>query len=389
MSSNEWSPPADDNWTQPNQEPAPTPRPGIALVTIALLVPVFGAIAELFAETFLEGLIVAGASVLISAILVYIDALQIGNIDAKGKKQTAPVIMLIGMFLLWIVYFPWSFVRRSRITSPNLSLFAILSAVIFLIGPLAYSFFVPPSLPACNSKMVKDLLVQIVRGFPIGARMTSIDGHQEISFDIAAQRRLGQCTVHAGKEELILKYVVEWQGNDRTRIYVKTIAELPACDSQEIHQLLEQVLRRAPEYAKLKSLEGLKEISYDKVAERRECQCIIKTEDEESVLNFIIQWRAKDQYTFEIVALPTLPGCKNKAVVQLLHKLIREQSGLIQVTSIDGYQELKYDQQNDQRFGQCTAHTPKGDVLVKYIIQWADKDKKNYLVRLVPANLET
>lgn len=359
------------------------PRPGWTLALVALIIPLIGAVGLTVVETYAQGVTVGAIVVISSALLIFIDALQLGNEAANGKKQTAPIIMLIGMLLLWVAYYPLSFVRRSRITGPNLSLVSVLIAAIFLLGPIGFFYVVPSSLPTCDNADVKELLLQLVRGTPLGRAVTKIDGHREISFDAATPRRHCQCIVHTGNTQTPLKYVIEWQGQSRVQYYVKTIAELPACTDNEVRELLEQTIRTLPDIKPIKALEEFKETSFDQAVERRTGQCILKTEDEESLVNFTLQWQTKDQGMFEVLVQPMLPGCKSKAVLPMLQQLIREQSGIAQITRIDGHKELKYDKVNDHRLGQCTVHAATGGVKVNYTIHW-DQDKTHFLVELVP-----
>lgn len=70
----------------------------------------------LWAETIAQGFFISAVTVLLSSLFIYLDTRQLGTRAANGKKQTDPIVMLIASLVFWIVFFPWSFVRRSRIT---------------------------------------------------------------------------------------------------------------------------------------------------------------------------------------------------------------------------------------------------------------------------------
>ncbi len=295
MSQNEWSPPA--------LEPVSAPKPPWHFIILALLVPVMGMVGVLLADSLLQGLVIGFGMVFLSSLFVYLDARQLGNIDAKGKKQTDPLVMMVASWVLWIVFYPWSFVRRARITKPNLSLLAVLVAALFAVGPFLFAYLVPPGLPACDSKEVKQLLQQIVRGLPMGAMVTSMDGHQQLSFDAQKVKRLGQCELHiADGGTQALKYIVEWQDSDKTRFYVKIVAELPACDSIEVRQLIKQLISQQPVGALVTSIDGHKELSFDQASGRRIGECILHSPAGDKAIKYLIKWQdqAKTHFLVEL-----------------------------------------------------------------------------------------
>ena len=64
------------------------------------------------------------------------------------------------------------------------------------------------------------LLDQVVRGNLVGAKVRSIDGHREVGYDQAADRRQGQCVVHTGGADVVVNYVVQWRDRDKGRFEV-------------------------------------------------------------------------------------------------------------------------------------------------------------------------
>lgn len=191
MSHDSWTPPTSGDVPANESIPA-SHKPSHLLAIGALIIPLLGACAVLWAETMAEGFFISAVTVILSSLFVYLDARQLGNRAANDKKQTDPIVMLIASLVLWIVFFPWSFVRRSRITGPNLSLVAVLVAAIFAGGPWLYLYLVPPGLPSCHSTEVKQVIQQLVRQSPQGASVTRIDGHEQLSYDAVKEQRIGQ-----------------------------------------------------------------------------------------------------------------------------------------------------------------------------------------------------
>jgi hypothetical protein len=79
----------------------------------------------------------------------------------------------------------------------------------------------PPELPSCTSREVVQLLEQVIRGTPAGAKARSIDGHREVSYDQATDRREGQCIVHTDGGDLAVNYVVLWRDREKGQFEVR------------------------------------------------------------------------------------------------------------------------------------------------------------------------
>ena len=145
------------------------------------------------------------------------------------------------------------------------------------------------------------LLEQVIRGTPVGAKAKSIDGHREVSYDRAANRRQGQCVVHTDGADIVVNYIVQWQDRSKGLFQVRIPpADLPSCTSREVVQLLEQVIRGTPVGAKAKSIDGHREVSYDRAANRRQGQCVVHTDGPDIVVNYIVEWRDRDKGLFGV-----------------------------------------------------------------------------------------
>jgi hypothetical protein len=74
-------------------------------------------------------------------------------------------------------------------------------------------------------------------------------------------------------------------------------------------------------------------------------------------------------------------------VEQLFEQAIQRTPLGLRAKSIDGYRELSYDRTADQRQGQCVVHTEDGDSVVKYTVQWTNRDEGRFGVRIMTADL--
>src|SRR3990172_4435660 len=77
---------------------------------------------------------------------------------------------------------------------------------------------------------------------------------------------------------------------------------------------------------------------------------------------------------YSVLVPPGLPSCTSPEVVRLLDQVIRGTPAGASAKTIDGHQELSYDRDADVRHGQCVVHTDTGDINVKYLVEWLDRD---------------
>ena len=207
-------------------ESAELPRPrhvGIGLAVVALVLPVLSGGVLLFVTSFGSALEISVGTVLVSSLLLAIDAGRLGRIDLKGRQQGSAVVLFFGMCLVWIVAYPIAYFRRRHFGGPNLGIPAILVALFFVGAPFLQAVLVPPDLPACDSREVGQVLHQIIRGTPVGVQARSIDGHREVSYDRVANRRHGQCVVHTAGGDIVVNYNVEWRDRDKGLFEVQII----------------------------------------------------------------------------------------------------------------------------------------------------------------------
>jgi hypothetical protein len=289
-------------------EPPAPPRPGrvgIGLVAVALTLPVLAGVVLLFVTSFGLALAISSATVLMTSLLVAIDAGRLGNVDLMGRQRESAGFLFLGMCLLWIVVYPFAFFRRRHFEGPNLAIPATLVALFFAVGPILRAVLIPPELPSCTSREVVQLLDQVIHGTPVGLKARSIDGHREVSYDREAGRRHGECIVHTDGGDIVVNYFVQWRDRAKGQFEVRIPPpDLPSCTSREVVQLLEQVIRSTPVGAKAKSIDGHREVSYDPAADRRQGQCVVHTVGQDIAVNFLVQWRDRATGQFEVRLTP-------------------------------------------------------------------------------------
>jgi hypothetical protein len=76
--------------------------------------------------------------------------------------------------------------------------------------------------------------------------------------------------------------------------------ELPACDSKEVIQLVEQLVRGSPTGHRVQSITGHRQISYDSAADRRHGQCVIQLDGRAVPAKYLVQWRDRSKGQFEV-----------------------------------------------------------------------------------------
>ena len=116
-------------------EPARPRRVGLGLPMAALIVPVLAGCVLFFVTSEVPSWIISGGTVVVSALLLAIDARRLGNIDLKGKRREPatvccgdrsdvgcrlPYSFAPGNVLVVDCRFPFTFFRRREFGGPNL-----------------------------------------------------------------------------------------------------------------------------------------------------------------------------------------------------------------------------------------------------------------------------
>lgn len=365
------------------EETISEPRVGLGRVSVALLLPVVAGVLLCFTTGWVA-FAIAAATVVVTSLLMALDANRLGRVDRSGRERESPFLLLAGMLLLWIFVFPLAFFRRSAFTKPNLGLVALPVAVFFLVAPLVASLLSATQLPACTSPEVVQVLDQVLRSTSAVAAAKTIDGHRELRFDSAAQIRYGECVAHLETGDVPVQFVVEWLDRNTGRFQVRLAeVELPLCNSLMVKQLLEQVVRQTPAGATVRSIDGHRELKHDRVADVRQGECIAHLESQDVPVQFFVEWQDRNKSQFQVrLAELELPACDSPPIVNLLEQVIRQNMQGEVVQSIDGHRELKHDSAAAVRHGECIAHLDSGDVAVPFVVEWQDRSKGLYQVRL-------
>jgi hypothetical protein len=78
-------------------------------------------------------------SVIVTAVILAVDAALLGRVDLKGVRRASPLVIFLGVLLLWIVCYPAVFFRRRHFGRPNLGPLALLVAVFFIGAPFLHN----------------------------------------------------------------------------------------------------------------------------------------------------------------------------------------------------------------------------------------------------------
>ena len=353
----------------------PFARRGVALAIAALLVPVVAGVGLCFVTSPTSAFAASGAAVLVSALLLAIDAKRLGRIDLLGRQRESAIVLFLGMLALWIVVYPLVYFRRRHFGGPHLGVPAIVVALFLPLAPVLHAVLMPRTLPTCTSRDVVQLLEQSVQSLPLPGPIVSIDSHREIGFDPVAQRRRGRCVVHTDGQDVTVEYVVQWIDRDSGQYSVQAVStELPSATSREVVRLLEQVIRKTPLGAAATSIAGHREVKSDRDPDRRHGQCLGRIDGQDIVVDYVVEWIDRDSGQFAVRTVPgELPLCTNPVVVRLLEQVIRNAPIGPSVTSIDNHLDISFDREANRRRGQCVVHAGGEEIVVDYLVEWHDR----------------
>ena len=294
--------------------PSKSSSTNLGIAILALVLPVLSGIFVLVGPSLpltshVYSLLVNGiyiATVVVTAVLLSIDARQLGTVDHKGHTRESSVTLFIGMCLLWVVFYPLAFFWRKSFGGPHLGFVALIVTAFFVATPFI-PLLIPQALPSCSSTEVAQLLEQVLRQNVIGPNLKSVDGHREVSYDRDANVRHGECVAHTDVEDVPVKFDVEWQDRNKGLFQVRALlTELPSSTGPLVATLLEQILQKSLIGAKLKSIDGRRELSYDREANVRHCECVVHTDNGEKLqVKFAIEWQDRNKGLYQVRILPS------------------------------------------------------------------------------------
>lgn len=293
--------------TPGSTEPHESRHLGLRLAVVALVLPLLSGAVLCFVTSSAVAIGIGVATIVATAALVAVDAARLGRVDRKGRRRESAGLLFVGMCLLWIVVYPVAFFRRGAFQSPNLGVASLFVAAFFVAGPYVASMVIPARLPLCTSTEVAQVLEQFVRSGPEGAIVNSVDGFRELSYDPGASIRHGECVVHTDSGDYTVKFIVEWKDREQGVFQVRlSEPELPSCTSAEVAQLVEQVILSMPDGASVASVDGYRELSYDRGTSVRHGSCVAHTESGDIPLKFIVEWQDRSKGLFQVQVLPSL-----------------------------------------------------------------------------------
>lgn len=364
--------------------------PGLALT--ALVLPVIAGISLCFVSSLIVVIAIAGGMVILTAILLSVDAYRLGAIDRAGKRRENPLLLFAAMILIWILGYPITYFRRRHFAGPPLGLLSIAVALFYVAAPVTHAILASPEPPSCTSSAVTNIVERLIMGASPGGdfAVRSVDSFREIGFDRDANRRTGECTVHMRFDESAARYVVEWDGNSRRDFVVRILpSDLPTCTSSVVTRMLEQGIRAHPMWSKTKSITDHREISFAPDGSRRIGECTLHVDGLEISVNFHVEFQNRAQGLYGVRIFPNEPpSCVNAEVLRLVEQIIRQGPIGPAVKSISGHREIRYDRPAGRRLGQCIVTTTTGNVTLKYTVDNV-KDKGEVHVNIVAEQSNT
>ena len=285
---------------------------GETLAVLALLLPVMAqalALAWRFDSMGIE-MALSWGTVIVTAVLLAVDAALLGSIDMKGTQRSGPGALFLGMLLLWIVCYPVVFFRRRHFGRPNLGPLAIVVAAFFVGAPFVQQFmhfgFVGSGVPTCDSREVIAMVNDIIRKSSIGPSVQSISDHRGISSGEAAESRKGQCLVKTRTETIRATYTVKMLNKEAGTFQVEVdpiiTSDPPFCTDRDVIDLIAQMLREAPNGGGLINVQGHEEISYDQEKKVRHgrCQAAFQGVAQTVTYRFRVYWLDQKAGRFQV-----------------------------------------------------------------------------------------
>ena len=162
----------------------------------------------------------------------------------------------------------------------------------------------------------------------------------------------------------------------------------PSCTDTEVVKLLERVIRSTLVGSKLESVDRHREISFDADANVRHGECVAHTAAGDIPVKYVVEWQDVDNAMFRVRIPPAeLPFCTAPEVVKLLERMLQGTLTDTRVNAVVDHREVRYDSRAEVRYGECIARTDGGDLPIKYLVEWQDREKGMFQVRVPPTEL--
>jgi hypothetical protein len=263
------------------------------------------------------------AAVIITAVLAYFDAGRLKtwsdaqpatDLSGKGPTPSAPFMVTLTFLLLWAVALPVHFWRRRKFGANNY-FWPSLAGAFALTGAAVMPLFLPPSLPAANSREVVQLVEQVVTESlsksPDATRFgtPTITNVVEQRFDKERQVREVKCTLTTklGPEDLF--FTVDWQDREKNLFQVRmkpAVHKLPAADAAEVVQLVVKIvtdsLNQQPDAARFGTpkISNVAERSFDEETQVRDVKCTLTTNLGPEDFFYTVEWQDRTKNLFQV-----------------------------------------------------------------------------------------
>lgn len=249
---------------------------------------------------------------------------------------------------------------------------------------------VPLVLPSCTDKTILESIEKSLREGPLAADIVSIAEHKEIAIDEKNHRRQGQCVAQLKDRATLVNYFVQWDDPLKGTVGVTTAPlDLPACDSQEVLEGLQAILKNLPNASEIESIDELQQVRFERSNLRRLGKATVHGKAGSQPMFYTVEWNDPAQGMFIIKPHPgDVPECASPEVIQSVEAAVRGTEAGKEAKSVDGHREIRFDADKNQREGECVVHLEDKDVPVKFTIRWANEATGQFLVE-VPKELVT
>ncbi len=164
--------------------------------------------------------------------------------------------------------------------------------------------------------------------------------------------------------------------------------EPPTCTSREVVAMVDDLIRKSPVGASVRSVSGHREISYDPGRQTRKGQCLVNTQSETITASYNVKILNPSNGTFGVDVEPFIPSdppsCTDPDVTALVGRLVRNELGGSPLITVAGHEEVRYDRERKIRYGRCRVTLAGRTDDVVYKVSWVDQKTGQYQVEIQP-----